>query len=90
MKGWTIAVTDTATELKVDSRHLLMVNDGSKTIYLQAEQGTDYPEQVSADNAKFFTLDPGESLLMDSDLEFRAFSAICSTGEVSALRWSAW
>lgn len=91
MHGRTaLAVSDSATEVKIDNRHLLIVNDGSKTIYVQAEQGTDYPEQVTATDASFFSIEAGEHLIMDAELPFKAFSVICATGETSTVRWAAW
>ena len=85
-----LAVTDTATEKKIDSRHLLLVNDGSKTVYVQAEQGTDFPGQVTATATSFFSIAAGEHLLMDAELPFKAFSVICAVGEISTIRWAAW
>lgn len=90
MRGGTLAITDEATETKVDCRHLLLVNDGIKTVYIKVEQGADYPEQVTADAGGYFSMTSGESLLLDAELEVKAFSLICGAGNSTSVRWAGW
>lgn len=90
MIGKTISVTDAVTEFKLDHRHLLLINDGSESIFVKAEQGSDHPEQVEADSGEFFELKAGETFLMDAQLSFVAVSVVCSSGLSSTLRYAAW
>lgn len=90
VKGRTLAITDTATEVKIDALHLLIVNDGADTVWVQIEQGTDYPEQVTADDTKFMSLDAGDFIVMDTNIPIKAFSLICDTGDTASVRYQAW
>lgn len=90
LPGAQLDVTDTVAELKVSQPHLLLTNDGSSTIYLAIEQGTDYPQTPTADGSVYFPLAAGEILVMESEVEFAAVHYVCDTGQTSYLRYLAW
>lgn len=88
--GAQVAVSATAAEVKISMPHLMLINDGSSTIYFVIEQGEDYANTPTADAATYFPLAAGESIVLDSTTKFTAVHYVCNTAETSFLRYLAW
>ena len=90
LPGAQVAASSTSAEVKISMPHLMLINDGSSTIYLVIEQGEDYSYTPTADATLYFPLAAGESIVLDSKTKFTAVHYACNIAETSFLRYLAW
>ncbi len=75
--------TSSSQTVTIISSELIIVNDGSGSVYIRIFYGDETPAAATTANAE---IKSGESFTARKDLQIRAVSLICASGQTATVR----